>query len=136
VPLIVVESESETMRELLEQDGDVMVWWATRAECTQPLCRRHQEGSFTDEEKQQAQARLDALAGRWSEVQPSEEVRELAEQCLARHTLKTADALQLSAALMWCEGESDGREFVCSNGALRTAATDEGFRVLPPEEET
>jgi hypothetical protein len=48
--------------------------------------------------------------------------------------LKTADALQLSAALLWCENEPDGRAFVCSNGVLRTAANDEGFQVLPPEE--
>ena len=134
MPLIVAESDSGTMRELLEQDDDVIVWWATRAECTQPLCRRHQEGSLNDEEKRQAQARLEALAGRWSEVQPSDEVRELAEQCLTKHALKTADALQLSAALLWCENEPEGRAFVCSNGALRTAANDEGFQVLPPEE--
>jgi hypothetical protein len=40
----------------------------------------------------------------------------------------------LSAALLWCENEPEGRAFVCSNGTLRTAANDEGFQVLPPEE--
>jgi len=52
----------------------------------------------------QAFARLDYMRSRWNEVQPTEEVRERAERLLRIHKLRAADALQLAAALVWCDG--------------------------------
>jgi hypothetical protein len=74
---------------------------------------------------------LTALAGEWSEVQPSELVRQRAERLLMVHPLGAADALQLAAALLWTEGATGGAGFVCLDQNLREAGLKEGFTVLP-----
>jgi hypothetical protein len=51
------------------------------------------------------------------------------------HALRAADALQLAAALDWCDGNTRGESFVCLDDRLRGAAVLEGFRVLPYSEE-
>lgn len=50
-------------------------------------------------------------------------------------TPSAADALQLAAALDWCDGNTCGESFVCLDDRLRGAAALEGFRVLPYSEE-
>jgi predicted nucleic acid-binding protein len=63
----------------------------------------------------------------WREVQPVPEVRELAEDRLERHELRAADALQLAAALVWCNRRPSRRYFICLDRKLRMAARAEGF---------
>lgn len=74
---------------------------------------------------------LRSLANGWSEMQPTERLRSLAERILTVHALKAADALQLAAALRWCEGEPEGRDFLYLNGRLWEAARKEGFSLVP-----
>jgi hypothetical protein len=47
------------------------------------------------------------------------------------HPLRAADALQLGAALVWCEEQSHGEVFVCLDARLREAARREGFSLAP-----
>jgi len=59
-------------------------------------------------------ARLTELRRRWIEVhQPTEVLRDLAEMLLQRHPLRAADAMQLSAALIWSKQLPRKRPFVC-----------------------
>jgi predicted nucleic acid-binding protein len=66
-----------------------------------------------------------------SEIEPTEEVRTLAESALEKHDLRAADALQLAAALVFCHERPRGRWFVCFDRRLAAAADIEGFTVLP-----
>jgi hypothetical protein len=50
---------------------------------------------------------------------------------LASHPLRGADALQLAAALVWCDEAPQGDTFVCLDERLKEAARREGFGVLP-----
>ena len=50
---------------------------------------------------------------------------------LSIHPLRTADALQLAAALIWAQESPQGLEFVCLDQNLREAAPREGFSILP-----
>jgi hypothetical protein len=95
------------------------------------LARRYREGVLQIHADQKAKTVLSALAREWSEVQPSELVRQRAERLLMVHSLSAADALQLAAALLWTEGATEGTEFVCLDQNLREAALREGFTVLP-----
>jgi len=72
-----------------------------------------------------------ALAGAWSEVQPTEMVRLRAERLLSIHPLRAADALQLASALVWGQETPRGLEFVCLDQNLREAALKEGFSIQP-----
>ena len=46
------------------------------------------------------------------------------------HPLKTADAFQLSAALIWAEESTKDQVLICLDHNLREAAQREGFTVL------
>lgn len=133
VPLCVDVPEAPATRALLRADRAMAVWWATRTECVSALARQVREGGIELRGERQARAILAALGRAWSEVQPSEAVRTLAERLLATHALRAADALQLAAALQWRGGPSTGAQFVSFDGRLRGAAYAEGFAVLPAD---
>ena len=58
-------------------------------------------------------------------------VRAQAARVLRLHPLRAADALQLAAELIWCQGDPVRNGFVCLDQRLREAARREGFTVLP-----
>lgn len=64
-------------------------------------------------------------------MRPTNKLRSLAGRLLAVHPLRAADALQLAAALRWCEDEPGGKAFVCLDDRLRAAARREGFSPIP-----
>lgn len=131
VPLLVPESRSETLTQLLSGDREMTVWWATPLECQSALQRRHREQSLTHEVVTAATERLRALVEHADSVSPTDEVRRRAGRLVATHPLRAADALQLAAALIWCEEQPHGERFVCLDMRLRDAATREGFTVRP-----
>jgi len=131
IPLCLKEQMSETGKRLIKADEDVVVWWTTRVECFSALSRRRREGVLSADAELKAKVILSALSTEWSEVQPSEVVRQRAERLLAIHPLRSADAFQLAAALIWAQENPQGHEMVCLDQNLREAAHKEGFTVLP-----
>lgn len=107
---------------------------AADVECVSALRRRQREGSLSDTEVRQAFAVLDALSGNWAEVAAASRVRAAAERALAVHPLRTADAVQPAAALVWRGGEAAPHEFVCLDERLRDAASREGFLLFPDDD--
>jgi hypothetical protein len=75
--------------------------------------------------------RLRLLADEADTVAATSEVRERAGRLLATHPLRAADALQLAAALVWCEDRPHSASFACLDERLRGAAALQGFRMLP-----
>ena len=131
IPLCLKEQMSETVKRFIKTDEDVVVWWATRIECFSALPRRRREGVLSADAEVKAKAILSALSAEWSEVEPSEVVRQRAERLLAIHPLRSADAFQLAAALIWAQENPQGHEMVCLDPSLREAAHKEGFVVIP-----
>jgi predicted nucleic acid-binding protein len=131
VPLLVAESRSETLTALLAEDREMTVWWATPLECQSALQRRYREQALTHDVVTVATERLRALVEHADSVAPTDEVRRRAGRLVATHPLRAADALQLAAALIWCEEQPHGEGFVCLDTRLREAATREGFTVRP-----
>ena len=131
LPLCFRESASHAVQRIAKADEDMVVWWASRVECISAMARRQREGALSAEADHEARAILSALSGEWSEVQPSEIVRDRAERLLSVHPLRAADGLQLAAALVWAEESPKGLEVICLDQNLRQAALREGFTVLP-----
>ena len=73
--------------------------------------------------------RLDSLAEGWNEVQPVAAVRITARRLLRVHPLRTADALQLAAAVVAAEGVPASLDLVTLDDRLAAAARREGFVV-------
>ncbi len=91
------------------------------------LGREHRLREMIAEE---ARGMLERLASEWLEVEPTYEIRQLTALVSRPHPLKAADALQLAAALRWCEGNTAGVGFVCLDNQLRRASLAEGFDAL------
>jgi predicted nucleic acid-binding protein len=132
LPLLVEETRSSRCRALRRAHPAVAVWFSTRTELTSALHRHAREGALTRAGLSVALHRLDALAGRWTEVEAVNEVRDRAERLLGAHPLTAADALQLGAALVLVSERPRRRPLITADERLADAAAAEGFSVQLP----
>lgn len=130
MPLLVAESTSGVVENVLAQDPLMLVWWATEVECASAIARLEREGRLSEKAILVALQRLDALAQRWYEVQPVQSVRVTARRLLRMHGLRAADALQLAAAIIATEGNPASLDVVTRDDRLTDAARREGFNVV------
>lgn len=131
IPLCLEEPQSEVVRAILEQDNSIAVWWGSYTECSSAFARLLRDGYMTTEEEEQAREILSSLSLVWTEIEPSEDIRDVSGRLLLNHALRAADSLQLSAAIIWADKKPKGRHFVCLDIKLREAARKEGFSLLP-----
>ncbi len=131
VPLLVNEPGTAVVRPLCATDPAVVVWWGTRIECVSALARQRRDGTIRSSVERDARRVLAALGREWSEVAPTETLRKRAERLLGLHPLRSADALQLAAALIWSRDEQAAHDFVSLDERLRDAAALHGLQVLP-----
>jgi predicted nucleic acid-binding protein len=131
VPVLVGERQSEAMAQLFAGDTEPVIWWATPVECQSAIRLRHRESTWSAAELAAATDRLRMLVQHVDTVAPTDELRRRAGRLLASHPLRAADALQLAAALIWCEEQPHGEGFVTIDARLAEAAANEGFTVHP-----
>jgi predicted nucleic acid-binding protein len=105
----------------------VVVWWATPVETASALRRLVRMKLLTPDDWTVSRRLTLELAGSWRVIQPSNSLRAGAVQLVDRYDLKAADALQLAAALEWCEKVPQGRVFLTADQKLREAAVLSGF---------
>lgn len=129
--LILRQAGKERLAALLAGDDQVALWWAAKVEAVSALCRLRRVGAMDDNALSEAFAAIDTWVSGAHEIEPTEEVRNVACRLLRVHELRAADALQLAAALVWAEHSPGGFGFVCLDGRLRQAAEREGFDVVP-----
>lgn len=132
VPLLVAEPPTAALLAMLEQDPLVLVWWGTPVECTSAVARREREGALSPADSARALDRLRSMADGWQEVLPTDAVRATAQRLLRVHPLRSADALQLAAAILGAEHEPSSLDLVCLDDRLADAAHREGFRIVRP----
>lgn len=130
VPLILDEPMTEVARRALESDTSMIVWWATPVECLSAIARRERDATLAAEQADSARRSLTTLATSWNEMLASERVRSHAGRLLRRHPLRSADALQLAAALTWARDRPRDHAFATLDARLATGARDEGFRLV------
>ncbi len=133
VPLFLDHPTSAQLRTLGASDDAIVVWWGTRVECHSVLARLSREGVLDTPREAEARNVLAHLVEAWVEVEPSERLRAGATLLLDRRALRAADALQLTAALIWAQAGPRDHAFVCLDRRLREAARGEGFQVLPAQ---
>jgi len=131
VPLILPETRSAPLTRAFNADRHPVIWWVTPVECQSALVRVARDKRLAKDDAVRAAERLRAIRSRANEIGPSDDVRTRAIHLLGTHGLRSADALQLAAALVWCEGQPNGETLVCADDRLRKAARQEGFDLLP-----
>ncbi len=130
VALLVDEAGTALAQKWLAEDGDVVTWALTRLEVSSALERRAREARLGAARRRSLLQRCRELHDAMSEVVELEAVRTRAIAALGRHELRAADAAQLGAALLICDGDAASLSFVCLDRRLAGAAAREGFDVL------
>lgn len=130
LPLLVSERGTAHAERWLREDPAVVVWTLTRVELLSALARRRRAEPRAG--RRLLAARREALHAwqHWSEVTAVEIVRRHAERVVETHSLRSADALQIGAALVAAEDDPAALEFVTFDEPQGVAAEREGFRVL------
>ena len=129
VPLVVPEPQSDWARSLLRDDAVGVIWVLSRVEVHSALVRRRRDGALRAEDFAAARARQELLFANLSPVVAVEEIAERALRALDLHDLRSADALQLAAALVAARERPRELPFVTLDARLAEAATREGFPV-------
>jgi predicted nucleic acid-binding protein len=130
VPLCVDQPESSRIKALLDSDGVMAVWWGSVVECWSAFARLRREGLFSIDDEDAARELLQTLQDSWIEILPSEDVRTHAGRLLRLHAVRSADALQLAAALVWA-GDPPSGEVVVLDRRLHEAVRLEGLTARP-----
>lgn len=128
VPLLTDEATS-SLRMRQAEEGEMLVWWATSVECLSAVQRAVRAGKVSEPQKLAIVGHLRELEQHWTEIEPTQQVRQQAERLLRIHPLRAADALQLAAAIIGADYEPNGMPFLTSDTRLAEAATKEGFKV-------
>jgi uncharacterized protein len=130
LPLLLDERASASVAAVYEDDERQIVWCLTEVEAVSALARRERQGG-KPVDVERARTTLKILSERWEEVTSVESVRTRAIRLLGTHGLRAADALQLAAALVFCDERTESLPFVCLDDRLAEAARKEMFPVLP-----
>jgi len=130
IPLMVAESASVRLREIHSSDPAIATWWGTPVECVSAIARLERDGALTPAGLGSSVARIRHAVASWTEVVPSDDVREQAIRLLRVHQLRAADAVQLAAAIVAAEFQPSTLEFVTLDRNQGVAADKEGFRVI------
>jgi predicted nucleic acid-binding protein len=104
-----------------------VVWWSTPVEIMSALAQLLRNGQITDPEFDQAKTQANGLSRRWRVIEPSAAIAQRAKTYLEMHPLRAADALQLAAAMEWCEMQPRNAVFLTFDRRLREAARLTGF---------
>jgi predicted nucleic acid-binding protein len=108
----------------------MLVWWATELECVSAICRRERDAAVHAGHASSAFGRLKRLSEAWHEVQAGDRVKVTARRLLRTHNLRTADALQLAAAITVSQGDASRIAFLTLDDRLRVAAEREGLHLV------
>jgi predicted nucleic acid-binding protein len=130
VPLVVREPQTAAMKELLADDPEMLVWWASELECASAVARSEREGALESRQADESLRRVGLLKREWHDLQPLGPVRSLGRRLVRVHPLRATDALQLAAALVACEGDPSSLVMVTLDARLSEAARKEGFATL------
>lgn len=130
VPLFIAERESARAERWLRADPGVIVWMLTRVELLSAIARRRRGDRKANRVLRTARMNLLEAWTEWMEVIDMPAARRQAERLVETHPLRAADALQLAAALVACEGVASSLTFVTLDRNQAEAAEREGFTVL------
>jgi predicted nucleic acid-binding protein len=126
IPICIQQKESAKARDLFAR-YELAVWWAAPVEIVSGMTRLLRMAEIDDEDFAAGKHVAQTISSNWDLVMPSTQISDHACSLLERYPLRAADALQLAAALEWCEGNPEGQVFLTFDKRLREAAGLAGF---------
>ena len=126
VPLCVEEPLTDQLL-LLYQQYDPVIWWGTPVEIAAALARLLRMRKLKVGEWREAREAAARLSRWWTVIQPWDALRDSAIGMVELYDLRSADSLQLAAALVWCGNRPREHVFLSADRRLREAALMCGF---------
>jgi predicted nucleic acid-binding protein len=126
IPLCVSQPQTAKAKSLYESYG-IAAWWATQVEMMSGLTRLDRSGQITHDRFLIGKQIAREIVQEWDSISSTASIATDACSLLELHPLRAADALQLAAALEWCEGKPKGEVFLTFDNRLREAAALAGF---------
>lgn len=121
LPLCVRQSATAKASTLYKK-YEMVVWWGAPVEIANILARLVRLHHIDSKGWTAAWKLAKSLSESWAMMQPSEALRSRAIRLVDRYDLSAGSALQLAAALEWCEGIPQERVFLTLDKQLREAA--------------
>jgi len=130
VPIFVKEAATTEVEGWRAADPGITTWMMTRVEVLAAIARKKRERPEMVALWNRAVRDVDEVSLRWIEIYDAVAARLHAERIVFEYPLRTADALQLGAALVAADGDPQSLELVTLDQRLAEAARREGFPVL------
>ena len=130
VPIFLKEAATPEVEGWRAADPAITTWMMTRVEVLAAIARKKRERPDMVALWNLAARDVNEVSLRWVEIYDAVAARLHAERLVMEHPLRTADALQLGAALVAADGDPQSLELVTLDRRLAEAARREGFPVL------
>lgn len=130
VPLFIEEASTTEVEGWRAADPGITTWMMTRVEVLAAIARKKRERPAMVTLWNRAIHEVNEVASRWIEIWDVDATRRHAQRIVMDHPLRTADALQLGAAIVAADGDPQSLELVTLDNRLAEAARREGFPVL------
>ena len=130
VPIFLKEAATPEVEGWRAADPAITTWMMTRVEVLAAIARKKRERPDMVALWNLAARDVNDVSLRWVEIYDAVAARLHAERLVMEHPLRTADALQLGAALVAADGDPQSLELVTLDRRLAEAARREGFPVL------
>lgn len=130
VPLCCVRDFSVEARRVYRTLKKPIIWWGTPVEMRSALSKLNLTGFLTGKQASNALRLWGRFRANTYSVTRYEQTIILAEDIPVQYGLRSLDAFQLAAALVWCCERPRNRPFICADNRLGEAASDAGFNVI------
>ncbi|MEO8649622.1 MAG: type II toxin-antitoxin system VapC family toxin [Acidobacteriota bacterium] len=130
LPLCCRQTSSPEARRANRRFRSSVVWWGTRVEIHSGVARLRRLTELNDRGVLGAIRKWDVFEREAAVIRPVEHVLDVAATLPGRFGLRSQDAFQLAAALVWCREKPRNRAFICADHRLGEAASDAGFSVI------
>jgi hypothetical protein len=130
VPVCCIQDFSAQARKTYRIFKKPILWWGTPVEMRSAFEKLNQTELLTAKQTSNALRLWKSFRANSRLIVLYEKTTTLAEDLPERYGLRSLDAFQLAAALVWCKEKPRNRPFICADVRLGGAARDAGYDVI------
>lgn len=130
VPLCVLQDTTSAARQIRRKFSKSAIWWGATVEFYSSLSRMVSAGVLNKSANKTAENKWTDFQTPARIIQPTDVMLEIAVDLPEKFGLRSLDAFQLAAALVWCREKPLNRPFVSADLRLAEAASNAGFDAI------
>ncbi|MFN2501668.1 MAG: type II toxin-antitoxin system VapC family toxin [Pyrinomonadaceae bacterium] len=129
-PLCCNQLVTGAARHTKRQFPRIVAWWGTSVEIHSSIARLLREAAIDDKQKLFTRRRWNSLIDGIDIIAPTTKLLDIAIDLPEAHAVRSLDAFQLAAALVWCREKPRNRPFISADVKLADAANNAGFDAI------